>query len=204
VFAFIICLVMAYSAEHFFGVADIIGAFAAGLIVGNTSGAPYMEPRFQPLSYLLLTPVFFASVGLSVTLPSMNAALLLFTAVLILAAVASKLIGCGLGARLCGLTTKESLQIGLGMVCRGEVALIVANKGMAAGMLPPAFFGPIIVMVVFAAVVTPVLLKLAFRAEGAYAGLQESALAERFEVPAQLEQIEQYLIAADREGRRRK
>jgi hypothetical protein len=105
---------------------------------------------------------------------------------------------------MCGLSRRESVQIGFGMACRGEVALIVANKGMAADMLPPAFFGPIIIMVVVMAVVTPVLLKFAFRSEGAYVGLQESALAERFEIPAQLEAIEQNLVEADRSERKKR
>ncbi|MDR0813520.1 MAG: cation:proton antiporter [Oscillospiraceae bacterium] len=164
-FAFIICLLMAFAAEHFFGVADIIGAFAAGLIIGNTLGAPYMEARFNPLSYLLLTPVFFASLGLSIQRTTMNLQLILFTVVLLAMAVVSKLIGCGLGAKLCGMTKRESIQVGFGMVCRGEVALIVANKGMAAGVVPPEFFGPIIVLVVFCSVVTPILLKITFRGD---------------------------------------
>ncbi|MDR1821293.1 MAG: cation:proton antiporter [Oscillospiraceae bacterium] len=162
-FAFIICLLMAFAAEHFFGVADIIGAFAAGLIIGNTLGAPYMEQRFHPLSYLLLTPVFFASLGLSIQRTTMNLQLILFTVALLAMAVLSKLVGCGVGAKLCGMTKKESIQVGFGMVCRGEVALIVANKGMAAGVVPPEFFGPIIVLVVFCSVVTPILLKMSFK-----------------------------------------
>ena len=202
VFAFIICLGMAYAAERFFGVADIIGAFAAGLIIGSTKSAPYAELRFQPLSFLLLTPVFFASVGLGVSMPNMNAALIGFTLALIAVAVVSKLIGCGIGAKACGMNTRESVQVGLGMVCRGEVALIVANKGIASGMLPPAFFGPLIIMVVFCSVVTPVLLKFAFRSEDKYHGLRENRLAENFERPQQLEIIEYGLIEEDLISRR--
>ncbi|MDR3311150.1 MAG: cation:proton antiporter [Oscillospiraceae bacterium] len=203
VFAFILCLGLAFSAERFFGVADIIGAFAAGLIVGATDAGKFMESRFMPLSYLLLTPVFFANVGLSVSIPSMNVHLLLFALVIIAAAVLSKLAGCGFGARLCGMKARESIQIGCGMVCRGEVALIVANKGFAAGMVSAADFGPIVLMVVFCSVVTPAMLKLSFRGTDEYAGLTQSALVERYEMPAQIQSITESLVEADLKLRRK-
>ena len=197
VLAFVLCLLMAYSAEHFFGVADIIGAFAAGLAVGSTSQAPYIETRFNPISYMLLTPIFFANIGINIELDHMDLALLVATVVLVLVAVASKLVGCGLGAKISGMKWRQSIQVGVGMVCRGEVALIVANKGMALGLMPPALFAPVVIMVVFTAIVTPVLLKVSFRGEDRYAGLQESALADRREVADQLDDVSQRLLQAD-------
>lgn len=119
--------------------------------------------EISPLSYLLLTPIFFASIGIKVVLPKMDAAIVLFAVMMVLVAVVSKLIGCGLGAKLCGFTNRQCVQVGFGMACRGEVALIVANKGMAMGLMPPAFFGPVIIMVVCAAMLTPILLKLVFK-----------------------------------------
>ncbi len=107
-----------------------------------------------------MTPVFFASIGIKVQLPEMSLQLLLLSVCIILAAVVSKLVGCGLGAKLCGCNFRESVQTGVGMVCRGEVALIVANKGLAMGIMPQIFFGPIIIMVVCCAVLTPVMLKI--------------------------------------------
>lgn len=197
VLAFVLCLLMAYSAEHFFGVADIIGAFAAGLAVGSTSQAPYIETRFNPISYMLLTPIFFANIGINIELDHMDLTLLVATVVLVLVAVASKLVGCGLGAKISGMKWRQSIQVGVGMVCRGEVALIVANKGMALGLMPPALFAPVVIMVVFTAIVTPVLLKVSFRGEDRYAGLQESALADRREVADQLDDVSQRLLQAD-------
>ena len=129
VIAFVLCLVMAYSAEHFFGVADIIGAFAAGLVISCTPKAKYIESRFSPLSYLLLTPIFFASIGIKVTLPEMDWKIVLFSILMVVVAVLSKLIGCGLGAKICGFNMHQCVQIGVGMACRGDVALIVADKG---------------------------------------------------------------------------
>ncbi len=195
--AFALCLFMAWSAEAIFGVADIIGAFAAGLMVATTPKHLYIETKMQPLSYLLLTPIFFANIGLSVTLPSMTPSIILFTVLLIVFGVFSKLIGCGGVSRLCGFSNRQSLQIGLGMVCRGEVALIVANKGLALGLLPEQYFGPIVIMVVFCAVVTPALLKLAFRGESAYEGLLESDLVDRMEMSDQLDILTEQLLEED-------
>ena len=135
--SFVLCLVMAYAAEELFGVADIIGAFAAGLMIANTPKAKYIESKFSPLSYLLLTPVFFASIGIKVELPAMTPSIVLFALLLAVVAILSKIVGCGLGACVCGFRMRQCLQIGCGMACRGEVALIVANKGMAMGLVSP-------------------------------------------------------------------
>lgn len=161
--AFVLCLIMAYVAEKVFGVADIIGAFAAGVIIANTPKSEYTASKFEPVSYLLLTPIFFAGIGIKTSLPAMDGSMILFTVGLVLVAILTKIVGCGLGAKLCKFKNQEALQIGLGMACRGEVALIVANKGDALGLMPDSFFGPIIIMVVCCAIFTPVALKFAFR-----------------------------------------
>ncbi len=181
--AFVLCLLMAFTAEVVFGVADIIGAFAAGVIVANTPRGAYVESKFQPLSYLLLTPIFFANIGLKVQLPEMSWQILLFAVLLVVVAILSKLIGCGVGARICGFTWKEGLQVGVGMACRGEVALIVANRGAAMGLMPDAYFGPVIIMVVCCAVFAPIALKLAFRSRrGTPETEPATSLVERFEM----------------------
>lgn len=163
VISFVFCLVLAYCAEVFFGVADITGAFFAGLALSGTKKSEYIAKRFDTLSYLLLSPIFFAGIGLKVELPKMTGEIVLFTVLLCVVAALTKVIGCGLGAKICKYTTKESLQIGVGMISRGEVALIVANKGEAVGLMSDKFFAPVIIMVVFTTVVTPVLLKLVFK-----------------------------------------
>mgnify|MGYP001188882598 CR=1 FL=1 len=197
IFAFVLCLLMSFCAEHFFGVADITGAFAAGLIISTTSKAKYIEVKFAPLSYLLLTPIFFASIGLSMNLPEMDAKILLFSVLLVIVAVLSKFIGCGLGAKICGLNNHQCEQVGVGMVCRGEVALIVANKGSALGLMPEIFFGPIIIMVVATTVITPILLKLAYRKSAAYDEMLESTLVDRYDEVEQLDYIAENLIRAN-------
>lgn len=195
--AFVLCLLMSYCAEEFFGVADIIGAFSAGLIITLTPKAKYVESKFAPLSYLLLTPIFFANIGLKVVLPPMGLQIVLFAVLLVAVALLSKLVGCGIGARFSGFQGMQCVQVGCGMACRGEVALIVANKGMAMGLMPAAFFGPVIIMVVCCAVFTPILLKLSFRGEDAYSGLEGSALVDSYEAVEQMDIVAESVLEAE-------
>ena len=197
IFAFVLCLFLAFCAEELFGVADITGAFAAGLIISTTSKAKYIEVKFAPLSYLLLTPIFFASIGLEVDLPKMDGRLILFSVLLVIVAVLTKVLGCGLGAKLCGLKNHQCEQIGVGMVCRGEVALIVANKGAALGLMPEVFFAPVIIMVVASTILTPLLLKYAYRESNAYEDMQESPLLDHYQETEQLDWVADSLIRAN-------
>lgn len=161
--AFVFCLLLSYTAEEFFGVADITGAFLAGLILSGTKESHYISARFETLSYLLLSPIFFASVGINATIGNMNSQLIIFTVLLVIIAILSKVVGCYFGARISKFNNRESVQIGTGMVSRGEVALIVANKGKALGLVGDALFAPIIIMVVITTIVAPILLKLSFK-----------------------------------------
>ena len=196
VLAFVLCLVMAYCAEEFFGVADITGAYAAGLAVACTPKGTYIQSKYNPLGYLLLTPVFFAAIGINVKLDGVSGGMLAFSVLLLVISVISKLAGCGLGAKLCGFTERESIQVGVGMVCRGEVALIVANRGLSMGVLSSAMMTPVVITVVGGTILTPILLKLVFRGEP-QEKLVESSLADRYEKTAQLEDASQQLLDAD-------
>ena len=161
--AFSICLLLSFIAEEFFGVADITGAFIAGLIISNTEKTHYINARFETLSYMLLSPIFFASIGIKVKITDMNSKIIIFTILLLIIAVLTKILGCALGAKLCKYDTREALQIGTGMVSRGEVALIVASKGIAVGLMNPKFLAPIVIVVVITTIITPILLKLIFK-----------------------------------------
>ena len=160
--SFVICLLLSFSAEEFFGVADITGAYIAGLVLSSNRETIYITKRFETLSYILLSPVFFASVGLNVKLPDLNGKIVIITIALIIVAVFTKIIGCGLGAKLCGYNNMESIQIGSGMVTRGEVTLIIASKGLSLGLMSSYFLTPVILMVVFTSIFTPILLKIVF------------------------------------------
>ncbi len=161
--SFVFCLLLAFAAEEFFGVADITGAFIAGLIISNTERTKYIAARFETMSYILLSPIFFASIGIMIEMPKMSGSIIWFTLLLLAIAVLTKIVGCGLGAKFCKYSNKESLRIGVGMVSRGEVALIVASKGAAVGLMSGVMFGPIVVMVVVTTIITPILLKLVFK-----------------------------------------
>ena len=176
--AFVFCLLVSYCAEVFFGVADITGAFIAGLFISCTSIKQFVTAKFDVLSYLLLSPIFFASIGLKVELPEMTGAVISFSVILVIVAVISKIIGCGLGAKLCRYTNKQSFRIGIGMISRGEVALIVANKGEAAGLLGDNFMGPVVLVVVATTIITPILLKPVFKGEAVIESNEEVAETE--------------------------
>lgn len=186
ILAFVFCLLISYCAEEFFGVADITGAFIAGLIISNTQRAPYIASRFETLSYTLISPVFFASIGLKMVMPEMTTSIIVFSILLMVIAVLTKIVGCGLGAKLCHFTTRESVQVGVGMVSRGEVALIVATKGAALGLMSDSFMGPIILTVVLTTVIAPVLLKIAFSDKGgkgdADQKVEESELVKNYNI----------------------
>lgn len=159
---FAFCLILSFCAEVFFGVADITGSFVAGLAVSGLRRNEYVVSRFNTLSYMLLSPIFFANIGLAMTLKGLNGKLVLFMVLLMIVALISKVIGCGLGAKIMRYTNKESLQIGIGMISRGEVALIVASKGAAVGLMSEKYMTPIVIMVVFTTIITPILLKFVF------------------------------------------
>lgn len=163
VISFAFCLIMAFCAEAFFGVADITGAYVAGLVISYSSKREFIYREFDTVSYMLVAPVFFASIGLKVELSSMSSNILIFTVLLVIIAIITKIVGCGLGAKIMGYTGQESLQIGVGMISRGEVALIVANKGESLGLIGDELYAPIVVTVVITTIITPILLKVVFK-----------------------------------------
>lgn len=162
IIAFVFCLLLSFCAEEFFGVADITGAFIAGLVISDSNRSKYLNSRFETLSYMLLSPIFFASIGIKVQLTAMTKTIFIFAILLLLVAILSKIVGCSLGAKLCKYSNREAIQIGTGMISRGEVALIVANKGIAMGLMLPEFLAPVVIVVVVTTIVTPILLKVVF------------------------------------------
>lgn len=193
ILAFAFCLLMSFSAEYFFGVSDITGAFVAGLILSNNKKTSYMLNRFDTVSYVLLSPVFFASVGLKVTFSNMSATVVALTVLLLVVAILSKMIGCGLGAKICKYTNLQSVKIGIGMISRGEVALIVATKGMSMGLMKDEFFAPLVLVVVATTIVTPILLKLAYKYQASREAdvPMASSLVDKVEERNDLEKITQ-------------
>ncbi|MCL2539077.1 MAG: cation:proton antiporter [Oscillospiraceae bacterium] len=161
VFAIAYCFLMAYAAEMF-GLADITGAYIAGIAFCSTRCVEFLETRIHGLLYMFFTPIFFANIGIHTSFSGMTGNMILFTVFLVVVAIFAKVIGCGLGSRLFGFSTRESLQVGTGMVARGEVSFIVAYKGIAAGYIGAQLFPSIVVVVLVTVLISPLLLNIAF------------------------------------------
>lgn len=157
----IVTLFYAWAAEALGGVAMITGAFIAGVLFGRTHLRHALERGMHALAYAFLVPIFFVSIGLEANLRLLTGNLLLFTTVIILVAIAGKIIGSGLAVKYTGFTNAESLQVGIGMVSRGEVGLIVASLGIAQGIIGDELFTVTVVMVLVTTLVTPPALRWA-------------------------------------------
>lgn len=166
VYALSFCLLMSFCAEELFGVADITGAYFAGIVLCSFGISKYIGRHIDTIGYLFFFPVFFADIGLKTNLKGIGAdtSVIWFATALTIIAIITKSAGCGISARLCKFSRKEALAIGIGMVSRGEVALIVAQKGLDCGLLDNSLFPAIVFMVVVTTLVTPLLLGIVFKA----------------------------------------
>ncbi|MFM1653672.1 cation:proton antiporter [Brevibacillus sp. B_LB10_24] len=159
--ALILCFSFAFYSETM-GIAGIIGAFAAGVAIAQTNYKEEVIHKLEPIAYGVFVPVFFVSIGLSVTFSGIGEQFW-FIVVLSLIAIVTKVAGCGLGAKLTGFSTHSALGIGAGMISRGEVALIIAAIGLEAQLLRPEYFTSTIIVVIVTTLVTPPLLKIMFK-----------------------------------------
>ena len=165
IFAIAFCFILAYVSEIGFGIADITGAYFAGVMLCQSKIRDYVDVKIHDVSTVFFSCIFFASVGLKVTIGGMTLKVWMFAVILTLIAIISKMVGCGLGAKICKFTWKESLQTGVGMISRGEVALIVAEKGRQVGLISEDLFAPIILVVIVTTLITPILLKVVFKGD---------------------------------------
>ena len=156
------CFAMAYIAEAYFGIADITGAYIAGIVFCSMDDASYVERRVDISNYVLFAPVFFASIGLKTDISGLTPQILLFSVCFVIVALITKVIGCGLAAKICRFNWADSLKVGVGMMTRGEVALIVAQKGLDIGVVDPVYFTAVILLIVVSSVATPLVLKVLF------------------------------------------
>lgn len=163
IFGLVICLLYAYCAEKLFGIADITGAYVAGIVLSNTKETSYIDRKIDVSSYMLFSPIFFASIGIKTSFSGFSTDILWFALLFVLAGIAGKIIGCGGMAKLCRFTWRDSLSIGVGMIARGEVALVVTQKGLAAGIIGSQYLTATVLLVIVTSFLTPVLLKLLFK-----------------------------------------
>ncbi|HEY1011226.1 MAG TPA: cation:proton antiporter [Herpetosiphonaceae bacterium] len=161
--AVLVILALAFGAEQLGSLAAITGAFLAGLLLAQTDAKDEIDRAISPFTYAVLVPVFFVGIGLNTDLRALRADQALLALALCAVAVATKIVGCGLGARLAGLSGRESLQVGAGMVSRGEVGLIIAGMGVQQGVIGADVFSVMVVVVLVTTLATPVLLRLSFR-----------------------------------------
>ncbi|TCK92407.1 Kef-type K+ transport system membrane component KefB [Natranaerovirga hydrolytica] len=160
----IVCFFFAFVSEMF-SVAGITGAYIAGVIFSVTSYRHKVATTIQTMAYNLFTPIFFVSIGLKTQITSEVFDYLGYAIIIVIIAIVSKILGAGIGAKVSQFTTKESLQIGVGMIARAEVALIVATQGLLRGIISDPTFTSIVLLVVISTIITPPLLKYLFKDE---------------------------------------
>lgn len=157
-----LCFGLSYISERYFGIADITGAYVAGVILCSLDSSDYIEEKMDISSYMIFGPIFFASIGLKTTISSMTGKFLLFSIAFVIVGLLSKIIGCALMSKVCRFQWGDCLKIGVGMMTRGEVCLIVAQKGLNAGFLSGDFFSAVILLILFSSIATPIILKVLY------------------------------------------
>ncbi len=165
IYALALCFAFAYIAEEFFGIADITGAYVAGIVLCSIQDSEYISRRMDITEYLIFGPVFFVGIGLKTDVAGISSSLIVFCIGFVLVALLTKIVGCGLMAKACKFNWKDSMKVGIGMMTRGEVALIVSQKGLDAGLIEPAYFTPVILLIIVSSIATPIILKVLYRGE---------------------------------------
>ena len=162
IYSLAFCLILAYISESVFGIADLTGAYFAGIILCNIGVKEYIAKKVNILSYLFFSPIFFASIGIKTDIRGITVATLTFAVVLLIVSILTKVVGCFIGGKICKFDNFTAFAIGTGMIARGEVSLIVAQKGADAGLLDRSLFPAIVMVVIITTLLTPILLKLCF------------------------------------------
>lgn len=154
----------AAAVAEMFGLAMIIGAYAMGLVLSDTKLSHYLEENVKG-AYDILVPIFFCVLGMLVDVRAMTAAIG-FGIVLSLLAIVTKIVGCGLPALAVGFNRRGAWRIGVGMMPRGEVALIIAGVGIAERLIDQTIFGVAILMTIVTTMIAPMILVPAFERGG--------------------------------------
>lgn len=158
--AIVTCFLLAFMSEEL-GVAAITGAYFAGVVFSLSSERHRVSHDINKIANHIFTPIFFVAIGMGVDLQSAGSAIGVGSVVIIMAII-GKILGGGLGAKLSGFTSEESLQIGIGMVPRAEVAIIIANLGIRMNVIGQTELATVILLVLVTTLITPSLLKWSF------------------------------------------
>lgn len=164
-FVFVVVLLYAWAAEVVGHMAPITGAFVAGLVLARSPLKLKIEEQVSTAAYGFFVPIFFVSVGLAADARQLDSSIVFLMVLLTLGAVVGKVLGCGLGAYWGGLSRREALQLGVGMMSRGEVGLIIANQGISNGIILPQLFAVVVGIVILTTLATPIALRMLFRGE---------------------------------------
>jgi Kef-type K+ transport system membrane component KefB len=156
-----IALVYAWAALRLGGVAEVTGAYMAGLLVARTDLGHNAIHGLNWIGYGFFVPLFFVGIGLQANFGSLRSDPLLLVSILGIA-VAGKVLGCYVMARLCRFSHIEALRVGIGMMSRGEVALVVAAAGASAGVVEGSLFSSTVLMALVTTIITPLLLKMTY------------------------------------------
>lgn len=170
-YAIAMALILAFISE-LLGIAAITGAYICGLTLSQFIHRDYIEKNVKAISSGFLSLIFFASVGIAADIKGLNFEVVLITLVMFVIAVVGKLFGCGGAAKLFKMSKQECIQIGVGMISRGEVAIITANIGMQNKIISEEIYIPTLIVVILTTVITPALLKIVFSSKH---GLSDSA-----------------------------
>lgn len=184
IIGFAICFFFAYAAERWFGVADITGAYVAGLILSGVGEAGYIDQKIETSNYMIFAPVFFANIGINADFSGITAAMVGFGFAYIAAGMIGKIVGCGLGALMCRYSFKDSFRVGLGMMVRAEVVLVCAQKGIDSNLVDPAIMPFVLILIIITTLVTPLLLKLSYKKDNDLNIPPENMLPAGEEAPA--------------------
>ena len=157
----VVAFLYAWGADYLGKMAPITGSYVAGVLFAQTPHKERIDTGIHPLTYSMFVPVFFVNIGLEANGRALGGDIL-FTLVLVGAAIVTKAVGCGAVARFFGFTTRESVRVGFGMISRGEVGLIVASYGLAHGIIGRNVFSASVIMVLASTMVTPPLLRAVF------------------------------------------
>ena len=146
------------------GLSPIVGSFSVGMAVASTRIIKRVEGYVDKLE-IIFGPLFFAIIGAQVNLTGVNIEVLILSGIVVIVAVISKLVGCGLPSLLFLRDKSKAMIVGIGMISRGEVGLIVAGIGVTSGVLSSNIYTTIIIMIAITTLVTPVWLKKAYSKE---------------------------------------
>lgn len=137
------------------GLSLIIGAYVMGLALSRTDIRYLIQDNLQPI-YTFLVPIFFCVMGMMVNIHAISSKpILIFGSLYTILAILAKIVGCAAPAAFCGFNARGSLRVGVGMIPRGEVALIIASIGLSSGVLQSDIFSICILMTLITTVVAP-------------------------------------------------